>query len=170
VERDVVCTKRTKNAAESVPRIDFVHMTCKNTIASNVHQIPYVNMITSKDAAYTVRHTVVYITKQNHTAKFVHQTRFANTEKPEANAENVTQMHSVNIAVGRDVVDIVQRSRSVNMAERKHPAKNAEKTDVCIIYTKDYAKNVRQKRFVFTRLETPYVSSAQGLVYVNMGE
>jgi len=63
VERDVVCTKRTSKFAESVHHIDFANTTCKNSIARNVHQILYVNMITLKDAAYTVRHTAVHITK-----------------------------------------------------------------------------------------------------------
>jgi len=115
VEQDVVCTKRTNNAAESVPRIDFVDMTYKNMIARNVHQSYCANMIISKDTAHTVGHTIVYTTKQNHTAKFVHQTPFAYTEKPEANVENVTQMLFVSIAVGRDVVDIVERIRCVYM-------------------------------------------------------
>ena len=76
----------------------------------------------------------------------------------------------MNIAVGRDVVGIVQRMFYVNMVEGKDPAKTVEQTAVCIIYTKDPVKNVRQKRFVFMRLEKPYVSNVQGLVYVNMGE
>ena len=105
---DCCLHKKDKKIAENVRRKRFANTTCKNSIARTVHRILYVNMIKLKDVADTVIRTAVHITKKNHITNIVRRTRFANTAKAEAYAEIVTQIHSVNTAVGRHVVEIVQ--------------------------------------------------------------